>query len=74
MTLVKIILFMPATNANSEHAFSPLRKVSPYNHVEQPPQSSYDMHSSQGAKLKQVTNDFADRVGRRSSIFGHFST
>ena len=24
--------------------------------------------------LKQVTNDFVDRVERRSSIFGHFST
>ena len=46
MSLVKIILVMPATNASSEHTFSALRKEPPYNHVEQLSQSSYDMHSS----------------------------
>ena len=47
--------------------------LSPYNHVEQPPQSSYDMHSSYRAgdrtKPQHVINDFVDRVEKRSSIF-----
>ena len=52
MFLVKIKLVMPATNASSEYAFKSTQKgevLSPYNHVEQPPQLFSDMHSSKGA-------------------------
>ena len=57
MSLVKIILVMPATNASSECTFSALWRVksyllttmsnnlSPYNYVKQLSRSSYDMDS-----------------------------
>ena len=53
MSLVKIILVMPATNASFQCALSDIEKgevLSLYNHVEHPPQSSFNMHSLYGAR------------------------
>ena len=77
MSLVKIILVMPATNASSERAFSALRRVKSYlratmtkncfNHL-----ITCKIHKElvKELNLKQVTNDFVDRVERHSAIFG----
>ena len=70
--MVKIILVMPATNANSECTFSALRKVKSYLYTTMSNnrlnQSSYDIiiykELVKELNLKQVTNDFVDRVER----------
>ena len=68
---------MPATNSSSERAFSALRRVKSYlrttmsnnrlNHL-----MTCTVHKElvKEINLKQVTNDFVDRVERYSSIFG----
>ena len=70
--MVKIILIMPATSASSERAFSALRRVKSYllttmlnnclNHL-----MTCTVHKGlvKELNLKQVTNDFVDRVERR---------
>ena len=79
--MVKIILVMPTTSASSERSFSALRRVKSYllttmlnnrlNHL-----MTCTVHKElvKELNLKQVTNDFVNRVERRSSIFGYFST
>ena len=69
MSLVKIILVMPALNVPLLKCTEKGKVLSPYNHVEQPSQSSYGMHTWTVHKelvkelnFKQVTNDFVDRV------------
>ena len=81
LSLTKIVLVMPATNASSERAFSALRRVKSYlcttmsnnclNHL-----MICIVHKELVKKLslKDVTNNFVDNVERRSSIFGKFST
>ena len=80
MPLVKIILVMPATNANSERAFSALRSVKSYLHTTMSNNflnhlTTCTVHKElvKELNLKQVTNDFVARRERYSSIFGHFS-
>ena len=80
MSLVKIILVMPATNASSEHAFSALRRVKSYLRTTMLNNCLSHLMTCTVHKLvkelniKQVTNDFVDRVERHSSILGPFST
>ena len=81
LSLVKMILVMPATNVSPERAFSALIRVKSYlritmsnnrlNHL-----ITCTVHKElvKELSLKQVTNDSVDRVERRSSIFGHFFT
>ena len=68
------------TNASSECTFSALRRVKSYfritmlnclNHL-----MTCIVHKNlvNELNLRQITNDVVDRVERRSSIFGHFST
>ena len=80
MSLVMIILVMLATNACSEHAFSALRRMKYYlhttmsnNHLNHLMTCTVHKELVKELNLKQVTDDFVDRVERRSSIFGHFS-
>ena len=68
-------------NASSEHAFSTLRRVKSYLHTTMSNNCLNHLMTCTVHKelvkelnLKQVSNDFADRVERHSSIFGHFST
>ena len=81
MSLVKnkFILVTPATNASSDHAISALRRgevLSPYNLVEHCLNHlmTCTVHKElvKELNLKQVTNDFVDRVERHASIFGTF--
>ena len=81
MSLVKIFLAMPATNNSFEHAFSALRRVKSYlrttmlnNRLHHLMTSTVHKELVKELNLKQFTNDFVDRVEKRSSIFGHFST
>ncbi len=77
MSLVKVV--MPATNASSEYAFSTLRRVESYLHTTMGNNRLNHLMTCTVHKelvkeldLKQVTNDFVDRVEWRSSIFGQF--
>jgi len=79
MSLVKIVLVMPATNASSECALISLRRVKSYlhttmlnnclNHL-----NTCTLHKKLVKELnvKQVTNDFVDKVERRSSLLPLF--
>ena len=69
MSLDKIILVMPATNASSEHAFSALRKLKSYlrttmsdNCLYHPMPCTVHKELVKELNLKQVTNDSVDRV------------
>ena len=80
MSLVKIILVMPATTASSEYAFSALGRMKSYLCATMSNTLNYLMTCTiheelvKELNLKQVTSDFVHRVERHSSIFGHFST
>ena len=67
--------------ASSENAFSVLKRVKFYlhttvlnNHIHHLMTCTVHKELVKELNLKQVTNDFVDRVERPSSIFGHFST
>ena len=72
MSLVKTILVMPATNASSERAFSILRRVKSYlsttmsnNHLNHLMICTVHKELVKELSLKQVTNDFVDRLERQ---------
>lgn len=80
VTVVKLILVMPATNATSERSFSALRRVKGYlrgtmrqdrlNHV-----MLLHIHkqTTDSLNLVEIANDFVNRhVERRLSVFGKF--
>ena len=79
VTLVQLIMVMPATNATSERTFSALRRVKSYlrttmtqerlNHL-----MLLNMHKDETDKLDLacVANDFVFGMERRKSIFGNF--
>ena len=76
LSVVKIIPLMPATTASSERAFSALRRVKSYlcstmsnNRLHHLVTCTVHEELVKELNLKQVTNDFVDRVERRSSIF-----
>ena len=77
-SLVKIIQVTSAMNANSESAFSALRRLKSYihttvlnNHLNHPMICTVHKELVRELNLKQVTNDFVDRVEGHSSIVGH---
>ena len=79
MSLVMIVLVMPATNASSEHTFCALRKVKSYlrtimsnNRLNYLMTCTVHKELVKELNLKQVTNDFVGSVERHSSIFSHY--
>ena len=81
VTLAKLILVMPATNASSERSFSSLRRIKTYlrstmtqsrlNHI-----MILHVHKERtdNLKLVDVANSFVANSEHRRSLFGRFST
>ena len=79
LTLVKLVLVMPATNATSERTFSALRRVKSYlrttmtqgrlNHL-----MLLHVHKDKTDQLDMtcIANEFVSGVERRMSVFGKF--
>ena len=79
ITLMQLILVLPATNATSEQSFSAMRRVKNYlrstmgqerlNHL------MVHVHKSETDSLDiiQIANDFISRNDHREQVFGTFS-
>lgn len=80
ITLMQLILVLPATNATSERSFSAMRRVKNYlrstmgqerlNHL-----MVLHVHKSETDSLDiiQIANDFISRNDHREQVFGTFS-